>query len=279
MVPKYLQLGYAMTLFATMACDRNIGALPAHEPEYKTLFYAGTVTADILPYAKGVLFVAAAPANGGVPPLAARYEVKYWPVQFELSDLNIMGQGLEITGPHHLFARFDTDGDVGSRSSFDLEIRDNRDFAPGTTGITLVLTALGDAPAAQLALRGTIHAPAGVTLSTVGKTLYIFARGTDRPMPIAAMRAIEPSLPFTFVLDDSHILMRDAPLPDTVQIVARLDSDGDPVTKNPQDLEFTGALGPRVRESAIELVLGQPVQAPPAVGPQALTSPAAAKPH
>lgn len=239
------------------ACDRNIGELPAHEPEYTQLFFSGTVTAETLPHAKGVLFVAATPAAGGPPPLAARYEVKFWPVQFELSDINFMGQGLEVQGPHHIFARFDTDGDVGSRSSFDLEIRDTRDFAPGATGITLVLAPLGDAPPAQLAIHGRVSAPAGMQISTAGKTLFIFARGAERPMPLAALRQAEPVLPFDFALDDSHILMRDMPLPDAVQIVARLDADGDPVTRSPEDLEFTTDPGPRVRSEPVEAVLGR----------------------
>ena len=257
-----------------VACDRNIGALPPHEPEYTQLFFSGTVTADTLPRAKGVLFVAAAPSAGGPPPLAARYDVKFWPVSFELSDINFMGQGLEINGPHRLFARFDTDGDVGSRSSFDLEIRDSRDFASGTTGITLVLAPLGDAPAAQLAIHGTVSAPAGTDVSTAGKTLFVFARGAERPMPIAALRTVEPVLPMAFTLDDSHILMRDMPLPAMVQIVARLDSDGDPVTRSPEDLEFTGALGPLVRSEPVDVLLGSAAEAHPA----APTAPAGA-PH
>ena len=254
MVPNLRSIAL-LSLMALTACDRNIGPIPAHEPEYKTLFFAGTVTADTLPNAKGVLFIAAAPADGGVPPLAARYDVKYWPVNFELSDINFMGEGLQIQGPHRLFARFDTDGDVGSRSSYDLEIRDSRDFAPGATGITLVLQPLGEAPPARLNIYGTVAAAEGLTVATAGKTLFIFARGTERPMPLAALRVAEPALPYTFVLNDAHILMRDMPMPDSLQIVARLDADGDPVTRSPLDLEFTGAAGPAVRDQALSLVL------------------------
>ena len=138
------------------ACDRNIGPVPANEPEYDTLFFAGDVTAAKIPNASGVLFVAAVAPDGGPPSLVTRLEVDYWPVRFELSDLNRMYADGAVEGPHRLFARFDTDGDVNSKSPFDMEVRTTESYAVGATGITLSLQPITHEVAAKLAIEGTI---------------------------------------------------------------------------------------------------------------------------
>jgi tetratricopeptide (TPR) repeat protein len=80
----------------------------------------------------------------------------------------------------------------------------------------------------SLSLEGSKAAPNAV--------LFIIARGTGQSAgpPAAVKRIIGPTFPLEIDLSAADSMMGQ-PLPATVRLEARLDSDGDPLTKNPSD--------------------------------------------
>lgn len=235
------------------ACTRNIGPLPEPTPEYTELYFSGTVTGDPTLPSRGVLYVAASPASDGSTHVVGRYEVNGWPVKFILSDLNKMDQNTKVQGGQTLFARFDQDGDIATKQPGDQEYRSSVPVALGTKNVAITLL-----PIEGLKAKLDIHGVIKGNLSTVGKVMFIFARGANRPMPVAAARLSVSSLPVEFHLGDANILMPNLPLPEELQIVVRVDADGDPMTRSKGDIEVTSKLGPAVRKDPVEIVLGTP---------------------
>jgi cytochrome c-type biogenesis protein CcmH len=98
---------------------------------------------------------------------------------------------------------------------------------------------------ADVAITGTVTlAPALVTKTNPGDTLFVFARATQGPpMPVAIVRATKRDLPFTFRLDDATSPMPSRKLSavSEVIVVARLSKSGE-ATPQPGDLQ--GESGP-----------------------------------
>jgi tetratricopeptide (TPR) repeat protein len=95
------------------------------------------------------------------------------------------------------------------------------------------------APAAAAPVSG---APVHVTLTLAGAApppnavLFVIARaaGQTAGPPAAVKRIASPTFPLEIDLSAADSMMGQ-PLPATVRIEARIDSDGDPLTKNPSD--------------------------------------------
>ncbi len=245
----------SLLLWSLLGCNRNIGAVPESLPEWDTLYFSGKVFSDQAVTDKGVLFVAASPASGGPPPVVVRYEISSLPASFELTDLNLMQDGLKIEGPMRLFARFDSDGDVNTRGRFDQEIRDDNVYALGTTNISLHLKPLADAPAAALQITGTISLPLGSSSGAAASVLFIFAKRPGMPMPLAAQKIERPTFPLDFVLDERALLQNSSNLPELIVFEARLDEDGDPTTKGVNDKVFVSPPMPRIAGSPLQIEL------------------------
>ena len=89
--------------------------------------------------ANGVLFLIAR-AGGAGPPLAVlRVASPRFPLPFALGPENRMIQTLPFAGEMRLTARLDSDGDAGSRTPGDLQGAAAGAFAPGATGVEIVL--------------------------------------------------------------------------------------------------------------------------------------------
>lgn len=65
-----------------------------------------------------------------------------------------------------------------------------------------------------------------------GMSLYVIARPVTGGPPIAAIRATAVSFPFAFRLAEENVMMSPPQPGQALSVEARLDSDGDPMTKD-----------------------------------------------
>ena len=82
---------------------------------------------------------------------------------------------------------------------------------------------------------------------TPGQVVYVIARSVEGGPPVAVERIEATSFPVSFTLRSGHSMTGEA-LPDKVRVEARLDSDGDAITKpasDPSGLIEQVALGSR----------------------------------
>lgn len=115
-----------------------------------------------------------------------------------------------------------------------------------------------NAPAAVVHLQGTVRLADGA-VAPPGAVLFVYARASDQAQgpPTAVQRQPGAALPTAFALSDREILMG-APWPAQVWVQARLDADGNAMTRGDQDLA-SALVGPLETGAApIELVLAPP---------------------
>ncbi|MEM6532047.1 MAG: hypothetical protein AAF654_05455 [Myxococcota bacterium] len=113
----------------------------------------------------------------------------------------------------------------------------------------------------ELLLSGTVKAKDGLAVPE-GATLFVMGRAPDRPGPPVLVKRFRPAtLPLEFSLTGQDQMMQGMPVPETLQLSARLDQDGDAISKTPGDL--VGVLATVARGSkGVELVLGDVVTEP-----------------
>lgn len=231
----------------------------------------------------GVVFVIARPAGAsGGPPLAVlRISSPSFPLPFELGPQNAMMPGTTISGQMDLSARLDRDGDALTRDAGDLSGALSGPIFAGSSGIRLVLDSKysGDlTPLAQPPPRTRAEVP-GSALASSGGTisgtirlaprlsgeapksgvLFVYARrpGVERGPPIAVLRLPTPSFPVAFELGPKNVMIPSMTFNGEMNISARLDADGNAMSRSPGDVQgaVAGTTTPGV--SGVELVLDQ----------------------
>lgn len=100
-------------------------------------------------------------------------------------------------------------------------------------------SAAAPAPAADgsRSIAGTVRLPEGAS-PPAGATLFIVARiqgSAERGPPLAVKRVQAPSFPFRFVLGPGDVMLPDMPFDGPFDVSARLDADGNAMTKGPDD--------------------------------------------
>jgi hypothetical protein len=105
-------------------------------------------------------------------------------------------------------------------------------------------------------IRGTVELAPGIA-PPPGATLFITVRpaGTASGPPLAAKRLSAASFPVAFDVGPGDSMMGQA-LPDRVRLDARMDSDGDPMTRDPADPSGS-ADGVRLGATGVRVVLGK----------------------
>lgn len=104
------------------------------------------------------------------------------------------------------------------------------------------------------AIRGEVRLGPGVAAPD-GGVLFVIARGA-RPGPPLAVKRLDPGpFPMAFSLGPSDVMIQGVPFAGPIRLTARLDRDGDPLTRDPDDLtaESPAALVPGT--TGIELIL------------------------
>jgi tetratricopeptide (TPR) repeat protein len=111
-------------------------------------------------------------------------------------------------------------------------------------------------PPAQVMLRGKLSLAEGVAMPGKGVLFIMVRRSEDGAgPPVAAVRLDPRGVPGSFSVTDRDLMMGGA-WPDSVWVEARVDTDGDPMTKSPADL-LAARVGPFAPKStAVELELG-----------------------
>ncbi len=146
---------------------------------------------------------------------------------------------------------------TGDRTGAISLLEDALNNAPNREARIMATQALAEArkPPAKIQLKGSIKFAEGTTPSTKG-ILFIMVRRSEQGAgpPIAALRLDPKGLPGTFSVTNKDMMMG-GDWPEQVWIEARLDTDGNPSTKESTDL-FTKRLGPFTAGSeGIELYL------------------------
>jgi cytochrome c-type biogenesis protein CcmH len=114
------------------------------------------------------------------------------------------------------------------------------------------------------AVSGTIDvAPAMKDLVKPGDTIFLVARSIDaagavQRMPVAVDRAQVGSFPIAFELSAKQVMVAGTPFAGPMQITARVDKDGEAMTRKEGDVEGTARV--TVPQKDVQIVLDTPVK-------------------
>lgn len=106
-------------------------------------------------------------------------------------------------------------------------------------------------------LRGTVSVAPGIEAGP--GTLFVVVRnanGGDRGPPLAVQRFDAPSFPVTFEVGPAQVMMPGMPFTGPFDVTARLDRDGNAMTRDAADLASPPARGVAVGTEGLALVLG-----------------------
>lgn len=107
-------------------------------------------------------------------------------------------------------------------------------------------------------LTGRVSLGAGLK-APAGALLYIAVRKKGVPgPPLAARRVPNASLPYEFSLSGADAMMEGTVFEGEVEITARLDQDGDPLSRQPGDVQ--GVKNAKVGDSGLKIVLDQLIE-------------------
>jgi len=222
--------------------------------------------------ADGTLFLilrnSGMPAAG--PPAAVkRYGSPQLPLQFDIGPGDVMMQGAPFTGPFDLTVRLDRDGNAMTKDPSDLtSAAPATGLAVGRTDVAVVLSRrLSDsAPEGAASPSGAPAAkPEGARFKasvsvadplkgSIPKNaiLYVVVRNAGLPAagpPLAVKRLADVQFPVEFDVGPEDVMMQGMPFVGPFTISARLDQDGNAMTKAPGDLVASGA-APTVEDGA-----------------------------
>lgn len=233
----------------------------------------GTVTlapglADRAPRG-ATLFITVRNAGGGDrgPPLAVkRFVDPSFPVSFSIGASDVMMQGTPFVGPFDVSARLDQDGNAMTRDPSDLVSTPLSGVMPGAAAIDVLLErTLAEAPVAPAPPSTTpTAAPIGVTVelapevsSPAGATLFVFARRTGAAggSPLAVKRIADPTFPAKLELGPSDVMVPGTAFEGPLDVEARLDQDGNVMSRAPGDLTGPRATGISPGASSVKVVL------------------------
>lgn len=217
------------------ACSRNIGTPPADERP-PALFRVEVVAdpAAGAPPVDGILFVGARPAGGGPPGYAVMQERLQLPTFVDLTPENQMGPFAAGITQWVMFARLDRDGDASTQGADDwLGTSDAIVTAGSGVAVRIVLRPADAPPAPWLQVR--IEGPP----PPAGADVFVIVRELDGRVPLAARRLLAPpAWPIEVALGEGDLLAGPpAPPAAGLEIIVKVDQDGDPLTTAVGDQE------------------------------------------
>jgi hypothetical protein len=209
-----------------------------------------------------VLFLMARRADGGPPVAAQRIDDLRFPLAFSIGPEDRMMAAIPFAGPLLISARIDADGNATTRGAGDLLGSSARAHEPGDRGVVVrisevqtVASAAGGplapatgAPAVAVtgansaAIEGTLElAPDLAGRVPPGAVLFVVARTAQSGPPLAVVRIGNPSFPLRFSIGPGDRMIQSMPFAGDILLSARVDADGDAMTRSPGDLR--GASG------------------------------------
>jgi hypothetical protein len=229
-----------------------------------------------------VYVIARDPAADGPPVAVQRLTGNSYPMRFVL-DLTGAGVSGIPPVPVQLVVKVDEDGDVGTSADTDLLGFTTEVIPPGAAGVTIEVEATmgevaqaarrelapasGQGPGRELApdsgqaggqsISGTITlAPALRSRTSDRDVLFVIARdpGAAGP-PVAVARLSGNRYPIAFSLAAANRMLA-GEWPEMVMLEARLDRDGDPLTRGPEDLAGRASAPVRPGATGVRIELG-----------------------
>ena len=204
-----------------------------------------------------VLFLMARRADGGPPVAAQRIDDLRFPLAFSIGPEDRMMAAIPFAGPLLISARIDADGNATTRGAGDLLGSSARAHEPGDRGVVVRISevqtvastaggslapATGPPPAAvtratSAAIEGTLElSPDLAGRVPPGAVLFVIARTAQRGPPLAVVRVTDPTFPLQFSIGPGDRMIQSMPFAGEILLSARVDADGDAMTKSPGDL-------------------------------------------
>ncbi len=193
---------------------------------------------------------------------AQRIDSLRFPLAFSIGPEDRMMAAIPFAGPLLISARIDADGNATTRGVGDLLGSSARAHEPGDRGVVVRISevqivasaaggslapAAGAPPAAvtratSAAIEGTLElAPDLVGRVPPGAVLFVVARTAQSGPPLAVVRVADPSFPLRFSIGPGDRMIQSMPFAGDILLSARVDADGDAMTRSPGDLR--GASG------------------------------------
>lgn len=213
-----------------------------------------------------VLFLMVRRADDGPLVAAQRIDALRFPLAFSIGPEDRMMAAIPFAGPLLISARIDADGNATTRGAGDLLGFSVRAHEPGDRGVVvrisevqtvaseaggLLAPATGAPPVAateappvaateanSAAIEGTLDlAPDLAGRVPPGAVLFVVARTAKSGPPLAVVRVEAPSFPLVFSIGPDDRMIQSIPFAGDILISARVDADGNAMTRNPGDLQ------------------------------------------
>jgi hypothetical protein len=237
------------------AAPPDRGAPPVEElaaPIEGTIELAPELAGSVPPNA--VMFLMAHGEAGGPLVAAQRIEVQRFPIAFSIGSADHMMAAGSFAGPLRISVRIDSDGNAATRDAGDLLGFSAQSHQPGDRGVVVLISEVqtGESAAAapraaatgatSAAIEGTLElAPDLAGRVPPGAVLYLIAKTVQGGPPLAVVRVVDPSFPMRFSIGPDDRMIQSMPFAGELMITVRVDADGNPMTRNPGDLQ--GASG------------------------------------
>ncbi len=120
---------------------------------------------------------------------------------------------------------------------------------------TLIAAFLAFATLAQAApseISGEITVAKGATIKP-GGALFVMAKETGKPMPVAVLRVADPKFPFKFTLSEKNAMMPGTPFTGSYLITARYSPTGDAMDKTGPEGTQTNPVAVGSKDVKIEM--------------------------
>lgn len=107
-------------------------------------------------------------------------------------------------------------------------------------------------------IRGEVRlAPDGGSSGAAGAVLFVIARRGEGGPPLAVERIADPVFPLAFSIGPEDRMIASMPFAGPLQLSARLDADGDAMTRQPGDLQGAAASPAQPGDTGVAIVLDE----------------------
>ena len=213
---------------------------------------------------KAAIFIIARGKQPGPPLAVMRILNPRFPLEFTMSEQNVMMQGVAFAGEVSLIAKLDGDGKVGTQPG-DIFGGARGPVQVGARGVEIVLSqeakgAAATKPATREetgeVISGTIEVAPALRAKAEGKpVLFLIARKGGGGPPLAVVRVGNPKFPLAFEISKRNVMIPGVPFEGMVSLSARLDADGSAGPAGAGDLEGRTSRPVRVGERDVRIVI------------------------
>lgn len=213
---------------------------------------------------KAAIFIIARGKQPGPPLAVMRILNPRFPLEFTMSERNVMLQGVAFTGEVRLIAKLDGDGKVGTQAG-DIFGGARGPVQVGARDVDIVLSQEAKGAAARQpaqtqeagdVISGTIEVIPDLREQAQGKpVLFLIARKGGGGPPLAVVRVANPKFPLTFEISKRNVMIPGVPFEGEVSLSARLDADGSAGPVSGGDLEGRTAQPVRVGQKNVRIVI------------------------